>query len=76
MDEIEALAESIEREKIERARRMTPAEKFFAGPELFENACKWMRTGIRSQFPDADDQRVEEILAERLRITQQEEVAP
>jgi len=73
MDEIKALADSIEREKIERARQMTPMEKFLAGPELFEQACALMRAGIRHQFPEADDEQVEAILAERLAIAQRHE---
>lgn len=69
MGDNNALVDSIDREKIERARRMSPTEKFLAGPELFEHVCDWMRAGIRDRFPDIDDARVEEILAERLAVS-------
>ena len=76
MDEIKALAESIEEEKIERARKMSPYEKLMAGPALFEDVCHWMRVGIRNQFPDADDKKVEEILVARLALAKQEKGEP
>ena len=60
------LIDDLYRERLERARQMTPEEKLFAGPRLFEQACRVMRDGIRHQFPEADANRVEEILTERL----------
>ena len=56
------------REEVQRARQMSPEEKFLAGGELFENACTLMVAGIRSQFPDADDAEVERILIQRLAL--------
>jgi hypothetical protein len=47
--------------KVEQARRMSLAEKFLAGADLFEEACRWTMMGIRNQFPDLD---VEEQRAE------------
>jgi hypothetical protein len=63
------LVDAIYRDRVLRARRMTLEEKFLAGPQLFESVCRRMRDGIRMQFPDADEQRVEEILRQRLAIT-------
>ena len=56
------------RERVLRARRMPLEEKLLAGPRLFEYACEITRAGIRQQFPEADEQRVQEILAERLSL--------
>lgn len=55
-------------ERIRCAREMPPEEKLLAGPRLFEMACNLNRAGIRAQFPDADDNRVEEILEQRLAL--------
>jgi hypothetical protein len=70
------LADQLYRERVERARRMTPEEKLQAGPRLFEQACQVMQDGIRHQFPDADANRVEEILRERLDIIRRLEGRP
>ena len=51
-----------------RARRTPPEEKLLDGPRLFDLACRIMKDGIRDQYPDADDRRVQEILAQRLEI--------
>jgi hypothetical protein len=69
MDSIKNLADDIYRERVIRARRTPPEVKFFDGPELFERACKIMAAGVRDQFPDADEVKVEEILRQRLEIT-------
>ncbi len=47
--------------KVAQARRMSLAEKFLAGADLFEDACRWTMMGIRNQFPDynIDEQRAE-----------------
>lgn len=62
------LIDDIYREKVLRARAMPPEEKLFAGAALFDLACSWALAGIRHQFPDADEQRVQEILRERLAL--------
>ena len=41
---------------------MSPEDKFLAGSELFDQACTLMAAGIRHQFPNADDAKVERIL--------------
>lgn len=41
--------------KVRQARAMSPAMKFRAGYELFEEACRWTLAGIAAQFPDLDE---------------------
>ena len=37
--------------KVRQARAMSPAMKFRAGYELFEEGCRWTLAGIAAQFP-------------------------
>ena len=60
------LIDGIERDRMARARQMSPGAKFLAGGELFDDVCDRMRAGIRSQFPNEDDAGVNRILKERL----------
>lgn len=62
------LLEELDREMIARAGQMSPPEKFFGGPRLFDQVCRLMRDGIRDEFPDADEKTVDTILRERLAI--------
>ena len=62
------LIDDIYRERVHRARRTPLEHKLLAGAQLFDFACRIARDGIRNQFPDADDQRVEEILVQRLAL--------
>jgi hypothetical protein len=41
--------------KVRQARAMSPAMKFRAGYDLFEEACRWTHAGIASQFPELDE---------------------
>lgn len=68
MDDIAELAAAIDREKLERAKRMTPRERFLAGAELFEDACEVSRAGIRALNPGFDDAEVEAELRRRLQL--------
>ena len=63
---IVALTDELYREEIARARAMTPEEKLFEGPRLFERACRVMADGVRHQHPDLDDAGVEALIATRL----------
>lgn len=54
------------RHQIERARRMTPDERFREGLALCDRAFRLMQDGIRHQFPLASPQEVLRILRERL----------
>ncbi|MEW6356767.1 MAG: hypothetical protein AB1696_10595 [Planctomycetota bacterium] len=62
------LIDAIYRERVLRARAQPPEEKLLAGIRLFDSACRVMKEGIRAQYPEADEERVNEILRERLAI--------
>ena len=66
MQPTHALSDEIYRQKVLRARKMSAEQKLLAGPRLFEWNCEIMKAGIREQFPEADELRVDEILRERL----------
>jgi hypothetical protein len=63
--EVKQLADAIFRDRVLRARQTPPEEKLLDGARLFDYACRIMEAGIRNQFPDADDERVAEIMRER-----------
>jgi hypothetical protein len=67
------LIDELYREKVFRARSMTPQQKLLAGPDLFDLACRIMADGIRWQFPDADEVRVQQILRQRLAAVRRRE---
>ena len=74
MQPTQEMIDDIYRERVLRARRMTVAEKFLAGGDLFDDVCERMRAGIRSQFPHEADAGVNRILKQRLaRLRQVEE---
>jgi len=66
MEPSQKLIDDLYRERVLRARAMPPEQKLLAGARLFHRVCGLMTDGIRSQFPEADDRRVHEILLERL----------
>lgn len=68
MEPTKQLIDDLYREKVERARRMSPWEKLMAGPDLFDSACAWTKAGIRMQHPDADEERIRELLIERIEL--------
>lgn len=68
MEPTKELGDALYRERVHRARRMTPEQKVLAGPRLFESACQMTVAGIRHDFPDADEARVQQILRERLAL--------
>ena len=67
----ESLQDAIYLKKIERARRMSSLEKFLAGEELFELACKQMLGNIRGQMPNGSDEEWRAELRRRLAIGRQ-----
>lgn len=75
MEPTQALVDALHRDKLRAARQMSPADKLLAGPRLFDSVCRVMAAGIRSQFPDADEQRVREILRQRLAYARRRESA-
>ena len=66
MGPTQELVDSIYWERVLRARRTPLETKLLLGPELFEEACRRVADGIRNEYPDADEQRVQEILQARL----------
>lgn len=55
-------------DKVRAARAMSPEDKLFSGARLFDFACRITADGIRSQYPDADEARVQEILRDRVAL--------
>ncbi len=70
------LIDELYRDKVRQAREMSPEEKFFAGPRLFDHVCRVMREGIREQYPEATEEEVEHMLQHRLAIAQKLEEWP
>lgn len=68
MEPTPEMIREIDRAKIEQARRMRPAQRFYAGAELFEWACDIARSGIRFQNPDASNEEISRMLAERIEL--------
>ena len=66
MEPSKELIDDIYWERVRTARRMSPAQRVLAGLEMFELAAAVMADGVRARFPDADDQRVRQILREQL----------
>jgi hypothetical protein len=54
------------RQQIERARRMTPDERFREGLALCDRSFRLMQDGVHHQFPLATPPEVQQILRERL----------
>jgi hypothetical protein len=68
MEPSKALVDAIFRERVLRARRASPENKFLGGPRLFDQACRIMKDGIRNEFPNADENQVYEILVQRVNL--------
>ncbi|MFN0056186.1 MAG: hypothetical protein ACKV0T_28900 [Planctomycetales bacterium] len=62
------LADDIYRERVLRARRTPPEDKLLAGAEIFDRVCSIMASGIRADFPEADEDEVDRILLQRLQL--------
>jgi hypothetical protein len=71
MEPTPELIAQLDREDLEQTRRMTPAQKFFAGGELFDDACLWTLAGIRHQHPGISDAAALDELRRRLAIGRQ-----
>ncbi|HVS37017.1 MAG TPA: hypothetical protein VMS17_15760 [Gemmataceae bacterium] len=68
MEPTKELIDALFRERVLRARRTPPEEKLLDGPRLFDLACRIMADGLRDEYPDADEQRIQELLAQRLEL--------
>ena len=51
--DLQALAETIERDRHLRAHRMTVEQRLVQGAALFDYACEAALAGLRAQFPTA-----------------------
>ena len=73
-EEFQPLMDDIFREKVLRARRMTPAERVNGTFELFDMGVGLMRDGIRAQHSDWNEDQVSDEVRRRFaRIRQVEE---
>lgn len=70
MEPTPELIEALWREDIEQARRMSLGQKFFAGAELFDDACAVTRGGIRYENPRFTEQQVLEELRRRIALSE------
>ena len=62
------LIDELYRERVLRARRTPPAEKFLAGEELFEYACAITLAGIQNQNPGFSKEECRRELNRRLKL--------
>jgi len=69
-EEIRLEAKACDARKLEQAKRMTPAERFFAGAGLFEDACRITLAGIRAQYPDRTEEEHLEELKRLLKLSE------
>ena len=68
MDPTPELVKRLYQDKIDAAKRMSFAEKFMAGAELFDFACSVSLAGIRSQNPGFTEEQVQAELRRRIEI--------
>ncbi len=74
-EQIAALIDPIYRAKVLRAREAPLSKKMGWGAEMFAEVRGRMKSGIRMQFPEADEEEVNNILLDRLnRLTRAEEM--
>jgi len=76
MEPSKELIDQLYRERVLRARAMPPEEKVALGLRLFDRSCRMMADGIRHEFPEADEERVQELLRERLALARRLEQTP
>ena len=70
------LIDELYRERVIRARRTSPEEKFLAGEELFEWACSITLAGIRNENPEFSEEDCKRELERRLELREKMERAP
>jgi hypothetical protein len=63
-----SLIDSIYRDRVLRARAVSPDQKLLDGPRLFDYTCRIMMDGIRNEQPAATDEQIREMLKERLAL--------
>lgn len=62
------LVDELYREEVLRARAMPPEWKLLEGARLFDRSCKIIADGIRNENPGADEERVQELLIQRIKL--------
>ena len=65
MDPIKQLADEMDRDRARREALMTPEEKRQSDEYLEDLSCRIAICGIRDQFPEATEEHVQAIFAER-----------
>jgi len=68
MEPSEQLVDELYRDRVLRARETPPEDKLLDGARLFDVSCRIMMDGIRDEHPDAGDERVRDILRERIAL--------
>ena len=68
MEPSEQLVDELYRDRVLRARETPPEDKLLDGARLFDVSCRIMMDGIRDEPPDAGDERVRDILRERIAL--------
>jgi hypothetical protein len=66
MQPTDELLDQLQREDVADARRMSFADKFLAGAELFDYACRITMAGIRNQNPGFNEQQILDELRRRV----------
>jgi len=68
MEPTDELIDQMYRERVLWARAEPPEQKLLDGPRLFDYACRISMDGIRMQHPEADEEKVQRILRDRLAL--------
>ena len=66
--EMKDLQRSIEKSKIERAKLLTPLERFRGGADLYDEGIQWLTFAIRAENPKFTPEQVDAEIERRKRI--------
>lgn len=75
-EQIDLLIDSIEREKVARARRMTPEQRLWLGGELFDGVFQRMWWALKGDHPSWSDDQIFAEIRRRLTIARKIENTP
>lgn len=67
-EEIDRLADAIDRDRVLRARAADPAEKFLDGLRLFESALEFTRAGVAAELGTQDEEAISEGVQRRFQL--------
>lgn len=67
------MIDELYREEVADARKASPREKVFGGPQLFDRACMFMLAGLRNEQPDASEEELQQALIARLDLVKRVE---